>query len=118
MFLLEPIGIFVRGEKMTSDTGEQLWFRAHHQLARSYYSDQRIISHKQFDEINWASVKGTLRNLPWLFQIWATKQVNNIASTMTFLSHQDGRSKLCPSYQLCKETRQHIIRCPEEGQER
>ncbi len=26
MFLLEPIGMFVNGEKMTSDTGEQLRF--------------------------------------------------------------------------------------------
>jgi hypothetical protein len=34
---------------------------------------------------------------------------------MTFLSHQDSRSKLCPSCQLCEETCQHIAQCPEEG---
>jgi hypothetical protein len=34
---------------------------------------------------------------------------------MTFLSHQDSRCKLCPSYQMCEETCQHITRCPEEG---
>jgi hypothetical protein len=50
-----------------------------------------------------------------VFQIWAAKQVNNIAGTMMFLSHQDGRSKLCQSCQMCEETCQHIPRCPEEG---
>ncbi len=67
MFLLEPIGIFARGEKMTSDTGEQLRFLAQCQLVQSYYSDQRIISHEQFDEIDWPSVLGTIHNLLRLF---------------------------------------------------
>jgi hypothetical protein len=115
MFPLEPIGIFVREEKMTSDTREQLQFWANHQLAQSYYSNQGIISHKQFDEIDWPSVQGTIHNLSQLFQIWAAKHVNNIAGTMTFLSHQDGRSKLCPSCQMCEETCQHVAQCPEEG---
>ncbi len=73
MFLLEPICIFVRGEKMTSDTSKQLRFWAHCQLAHSYYSSKGIISHKQFDEIDWSSVQGTTHELLWLFQIWATK---------------------------------------------
>jgi hypothetical protein len=33
MFPLEPIGIFVNGEKMTLKTGGQIQFGAHHQLA-------------------------------------------------------------------------------------
>jgi hypothetical protein len=115
MFLLEPFGMFVRGEKMTSDTKEQLRFWAHHQLAQSYYSNQRIISHMQFDKINWPSVQGTIHNLPRLFQTWAANHVNKIAGTMMFLSHQDGMSKLCPSCQMCKKTCQHVAQCPEEG---
>jgi hypothetical protein len=55
MFLLEPIGMFVKEEKMNSDTRAQLWFWAHHQLAQLFYNNQGIISHKQFDEINWPS---------------------------------------------------------------
>jgi hypothetical protein len=114
MFLLEPIGIFIRGEKITSDTREQLRFRAHCQLAQSYYSNQRIISQKQFEEIDWPSVQGTIRDLLRLFQIWAANHNSNIEGTMMFLSHQDGRSKLSPSCQMCEETCQHVARCPEE----
>ncbi len=77
--------------------------------------DQRIISHEQFDEIDWPSVQETIHDLPRLFQIRAAKHVNNIAGMMTFLSHQDSRSMLCPSCQLCEETCQHIAQCPEEG---
>jgi hypothetical protein len=115
MFLLEPIGIFVNGAKMTSDTGEQLRSWAHCQLARSYYYSQRILSHEQFDEIDWLSVRRTLKDFPQLFQLWATKHVNNIAGMMTFLSHQDGRCKLCPSCQTCEETCQHVAQCTEVG---
>ncbi len=56
MFPLEPIVFFVKGKKMTSDAGEQQQFRAHHQLTQSYYSNQGIISHAQYDEIDWPSV--------------------------------------------------------------
>jgi hypothetical protein len=31
---------------------------------------------------------------------------------MKFLSHQDGRSPLCPSCQACEETCAHVARCP------
>jgi hypothetical protein len=34
---------------------------------------------------------------------------------MKFLSHQDGRSPLCPSCNECKETCKHIAQCPEPG---
>jgi hypothetical protein len=43
MFLLESIGMFVKGEKMTSDTGEQLRFWAHRQLVRSYYYSSMML---------------------------------------------------------------------------
>jgi hypothetical protein len=115
IFPLEPIGMFVNGEKMTSDTGEQLRFWAHHQLVQSYYYFQGILSHEQFDEINWLSVHRTLKDLPWSFQLWAAKHVNNIAGTMTFLSHQDGRCKLCLSCQTCEKTCQHVAQCTEVG---
>ncbi len=56
-----------------------------------------------------------LHDLPQLFQIWAAKQAFNIAGTMTFLSYQDGRCKLCPSCQQHKETYHHVARCPGAG---
>jgi hypothetical protein len=70
---------------------------------------------RAINEIDKFFVQETIHNLPQLFQIWAAKHINNIAGTMTFLSHQDGRSKLCPSCQMCEETCQHIARCPEKG---
>jgi hypothetical protein len=78
MFPLKPIGMFVNGEKMTSDTGEQLRFWAHHQLVRSYYYSQGILSHEQFDDINWLSVRRTLKDLPRLFQLWAAKHITTL----------------------------------------
>jgi len=97
MFPLEPIGIFVGGEKMRSETGGQIRFWAHHQLEREYYRDHNILSSLQFDLVDWQSIHRTLHDLPQLFQVWAAKHVLGIAGTMKFLEHQDDRSPMCPS---------------------
>jgi hypothetical protein len=115
LFPLEPIRMFIQGEKLTSDTGDLLSFWAHRQLAREYYGSGNMISHEQFDKTDWWSLRKTLLALPRLFQLWAAKHVNRIAGTMSFLSHQDGRSNLCPSCGAVTETCQHIARCPEAG---
>jgi hypothetical protein len=43
LFPLEPIGMFIQGEKLTSDTGKLLRFWAHRQLAREYYCSRDTI---------------------------------------------------------------------------
>jgi hypothetical protein len=52
MFPLEPVGVFVQGEKMTSDTGGHIRYWAHHQLAWAYYHEHNLLSHKQFNAID------------------------------------------------------------------
>jgi hypothetical protein len=52
MFPLEPIGLFIKGEKLTSETGDQLRFWAHLQIAQEFYADQGILTNNQFDEID------------------------------------------------------------------
>jgi hypothetical protein len=64
MFPLESFGHFVNSEKMTSETGSHTQFWAHHQLAREFFHDQKILSHDQFDAINWASIHCMLHDLP------------------------------------------------------
>jgi hypothetical protein len=115
LFPLEPIGVFVRGEKMTSETGEWIRFWVHHQLARKFYHERKMLSYEQFDDVDWVSIHRTLHNLPRLFHVWAAKHILGIAGTMHFLSHQDMRSPLCPSCQECSELCKHIARCPDTG---
>jgi hypothetical protein len=68
LFPLEPIGMFIQGEKLTSDTGELLCFWAQRQLAREYYCSRDTILYDQFDETDWWSLRKTLLTLPRLFQ--------------------------------------------------
>jgi hypothetical protein len=114
-FPLEPIGLFVQGEIMTSETGGRIHFWAQHQLAQKFYHNWKVLSHDQFDSMDWVSIQCTLHDLPWIFQVWAAKHVLGIAGTMNFLSHQDARSPLCPNCQDCKELCKHVARCPEAG---
>ncbi len=115
MFPLEPIGAFVDGKKMMSETGGQIRFWAHRQLARDYFRDQNILSHIQFDAISWPSIHCTLHDQLQLFQLWASKHVLGTTGTIKFLAHQVERSPLCPSCLRCKESCSHIAHCPEEG---
>jgi hypothetical protein len=116
MFPLESIGgLFVGGQKMTSETGDHIRFWAHCWLAREYYQDHKILSPDQFDQVDWRSIHSTLHGLPRLFQLWALKHVLGIAGTMQFPSYQDDRSPICLSCRICDKNCKHIAHCPEEG---
>jgi hypothetical protein len=108
MFLLEPVGIFVDNQKMTSDTGDHIRFWAHRRLARIYFHKHKVLSKRQFDQVDWKSVHPTLHGISRLFQLWASKHVLGVAGTMKFLSHQDDRSPLCPSCGACNESCRHV----------
>jgi hypothetical protein len=69
LFPLETVGVYVRGEKMTLDTGGSIRYWAHHQLTRNYYQEHKILSRDQFDAIDWRSVHSTLHELTRLFQL-------------------------------------------------
>jgi hypothetical protein len=71
-----------------------------------------------FDEVDWPHVYRTLHEeVPQLFQVWACKQVMNIAATNQNLSrrHPDGRSNKCPCCTIHVETAEHVLLCPEAG---
>ncbi len=115
VFPLEPIGLFIRGEKMTSETGGRICFWSQHQLVCAFYSGCNILRHNQFNSVDRPLVYCTLHNLSCLFQVWAAKHILGIAGTMLFFSHQDKCSTLCPSCHGCSETCKHITCCPEKG---
>ena len=104
MFPIEPVGIFVGDQKMTSDTGDHTRFWAHKKIARKYFKEHKILTPEQFNQVDWKSTHSTLHSLPRLFQLWASKHVLGVAGTAKFLSHQDGRSPLSPSCLTCIES--------------
>ena len=114
-FPLEPICMYVGGEKMTSDTSQHINFNAHRQLAKAFFKSKGILTNKQFEEVDWKSVHGTLHSLPKLFQLWASKHVLDVAGTMKFLSYQDKRAPTCPSCKKCVEDCAHVVKSEEVG---
>jgi hypothetical protein len=115
MFPLEPTGLFIHRQKMTSETGGQIQYWAHHQLAQLFHCKQKILSLDQYDSMDWKLVCSTLHDLPWLFQVWAFKHVLGITGMIKFLAHQNDRSPLCSSCNKCKGTCKRITQCPDAG---
>ena len=115
-FPLEPLSVFVDGEKMTSDTGDWVRYWAHRHLARDFFHERKLMFRDSFDEVAWREVYLTLRELPRLFSLWASKQVMNVAGTNANLAkYKKGHTKRCPSCEKHKETCLHVLTCSEEG---
>jgi hypothetical protein len=117
-FPLEPICMFVIGKKMTSDTGAHIRYAVGRQIARSSFHQTSRMFTDAFDEVDWPHVHRTLNEEgPRLFQVWACKQVMNIAATNKNLSrrHHDGRCDKCPCCTIHVKTAAHVLLCPEAG---
>ena len=75
-----------------------------------------ILVTTQFDELAWEFVAAALKEVPQMFQIWASKQGWDIEE-MHFLQLKWDKmvSSHCPSCQCWKETSEHILLCREKG---
>ncbi len=116
-FPLEPICMFVDGKKMMSDTGAHI--AAGRQVARSFFHWTSRLFTDAFDEVDWPQVHRMLnKEVPRLFQVWACKQVMNIAATNKNLHwrHRDGWNNKCPCCTIHMEMAEHILLSPKEGQ--
>ena len=56
---------------MTPNKGEEIKFWAHRQLAKNFHRDQKILTHAQFESMDWVSIHRMLHALPRLFQLLA-----------------------------------------------
>jgi hypothetical protein len=73
---------FIEGTKMTSDTGAHIKYAAGQQVARMFFHETSRMFIDAFDEVDWLQVHQTLNyEVPRLFQVWACKQVMNLAVT-------------------------------------
>jgi len=71
-----------------------------------------------FEVVDWPHVHRTLnKEVSRLFQVWACKQVMNIAATTKNLTwrHRDGRGDKCPCCTIHVETTAHVLLCQEVG---
>ena len=113
-FPLEPVLIFVGNEKMTFNTGDSLLFWVHQQLAKKIFFKLVILTPLGFKEVVWMLVYDTLHEVLQLFQLWAYKQVINIAGKNLIQSgYKPYHYTTCPSCDQCVETCAHVLSCNE-----
>jgi hypothetical protein len=114
-FPLEPLCVFLGRNKLTSDKGDMIRFWIQKQLAWSQFYETDILYGQQFDSVDWEAVHGALHQVPWMFQIWACKQVMNIAPTNGSQPWEPDLCPLCPSCGQVQETCVHILLCNHTG---
>ena len=107
--------------KGTSEVAGDIHFWVHCCLARESLCTPTkhasiILTTTQFDEIAWDFVAAALKEVPQMFQLWASKQVWDIAGTNFLQSKWDKTvSSCCPSCRRWKETSEHILLCRKKG---
>ena len=114
-FPLEPICVFLGRNKLTSDKGERLRYWAHKQLAKSRFHEANILHAHQFEMVDWEAVHTALCRVPRMFQIWACKQVMDIAPANGNRPWERSLCPLCPSCAQVPETCSHVLFCNHEG---
>ena len=97
-FPLEPISVWVGEDKMTSDTSKLLDFWVHKQLAEQTFYQLGLMSSDNFQEVALRQVYEALHEVPRMFQIWACKQVTNIAGVNSNQAvYKANHDPMCPS---------------------
>jgi hypothetical protein len=93
--------------------GDHLRFWSHLKMARSTYHSLNILDSNQFDLIDWEMVHSLLCGVPKLFQLWACKQVANIATTNTNIYRWEKSVglPLCPSCMQVPELCGPVLQC-------
>jgi hypothetical protein len=114
-FPLEPVCIILGKNKLTSDKGDMQRFWVHWKLAKLAYHNMKILDASQFDKVDWEMVHTLLWRVPRMFQIWACKQVMNIAPANANIPWDNSVDPLCPSYAQVPETCLHILYCNHAG---
>ena len=115
-FPLEPILVWVGEDKMTSDTSKLLKFWVHKQLAEQTLYQLGLMLSDHFQEIACRQVYYALHEVPRMFQIWACKQVMNIAGVNSNQAvYKENHNPMCPSCNEEEETCRHVLGCDEEG---
>ena len=114
IFPLETVAIFVGNENMTSNTGDSLRLWVHQQLAKELFFKLFILTSLGFKEVAWRLVYDTLHEVPRLFQLWACKQVIDIAGMNLIQSrYKTHHDPTCPRCDQCVETCAHMLSCNE-----
>ncbi len=114
-FPLELLCVLLGNNKVTSDKGERVWFWVHRQLAQARFHDANILFGQQFDLVDWEMVHAALHRVPRMFQIWACKQVMDIAPANGNQPWERTLCPLCPSCTQVHETCSHILFCNAKG---
>ena len=80
------------------------------------FHTQKLISVDQFQEVSWREVHDAVLKTPRMFQVWACKQLTNIAGVNRNLAkYMKDQSSKCPSCNKEEETCHHVLQCSKEG---
>jgi hypothetical protein len=125
---LEKVAIVIKGEKLTTDAGQEVCYALGQEEARRFYTGAIVMNGSantgrlgwmqyKFDQVSWKSINPTLRTKPDMFQIWHAIQYIGICANQSQISRiQDILDSKCPNCQQVRETSQHPNCCPDHGQ--
>lgn len=112
----EAAGIFVRGQKLTSDPSSALRYLLSICAAKSFLCSEQGWSTQQFDKVGWDWLHKVLATKPVMFRIWLCKQHSNFCATgKNMVRREQSNDDRCPNCMARHERAKHLCACPSES---
>ena len=87
-----------------------------HKLTKQTFFSLGIMSGHSFQDVAWRQVYNALDSVPQLFQLWACKQVMEVAGTNLNQSlYMKGHDPHCPSCAQALKSCSRVLHCEEAG---
>ena len=116
----ESAAILVNGVKITGDIADAIRYARGYEEARVFLVEQRGWSERQFDVVDWKSLHLTLKDKPYGYRTWVSKQHTGFCGTRVMVKHYSGDEDAdvgCPNCG-CKEKADHLCVCMNEDRTR
>ncbi len=83
-------------------------------MAKESFYESKILF-KEFNNVDWEMVYLALHQVPRMFQVWACKQVMNVAPANGNRPWETNLCLLCPSCAQVREPCSHVLNCDHDG---
>jgi len=91
LFPCETAALLIGGQKITGDIADAIRFAKGMEYAKKFLVEEQGWSEEQFEEVEWKILHRVLKNKPYGFKTWLSKQFSGCCGTAVQVGYYSGR---------------------------
>ncbi len=79
----EDVAVVIWGNKITDDISNTIRFQTNKEATRKYWGNKKknLWPNKRFEEVDWEHLGLALKNKPYMYKVWRSKQNSKFCGT-------------------------------------